>query len=71
MTTISQTPPGRQVVMHVLRQGRMIEVPLVLSAKPRAAEDQISSQQFFDDRQRRADEYWTGKFAPLMDRGVS
>jgi len=71
VTAVSQSAAGRQVTLHVLRQGRMIEVPLVLSARPRVAEDIASTKQFFELRERRANEYWLAAFAPLMGREMS
>jgi len=71
INTVSTTPPGRRVTLHVVRHGRMTEIPIVLSARPRMAEDPGTTGQFLAQRERRANEYWLAVFAPLMGRDVS
>jgi hypothetical protein len=68
---ISQTPPGRKITLHVLRQGRVMQIALRLSARPRVANDPLATKLFIDDRQQRAEEYWHDRFSPLLDRGMS
>jgi hypothetical protein len=59
-----------KVVLSVLRDGRSIRIPVTLAPRPAATgEGQalIEAENFFLDRQQKADNYWRETFAPLVD----
>ncbi|HWE01910.1 MAG TPA: hypothetical protein VG326_05820 [Tepidisphaeraceae bacterium] len=64
---------GATVHFEILRQGRVIRVPVKLDARPLEAE-QIMIEEFLkmlNRRRTRAEEYWSTHFAALMKEGVS
>jgi hypothetical protein len=69
-TLITQTRAGEMIRLEVFRGGRIITVPVRLSARPAG----VDTFDFMRERQRRielADEFWQREFAPLVDDGVS
>jgi hypothetical protein len=69
---IAATTPGSTIHFHVLRRGRVVKVPVVLDARPTAAENQDQAAMDALDQQRRqkADTYWRESFGPLVRDGV-
>lgn len=65
---------GGTVTFQVLRQGQVIQVPMVLDSRPSALEFAVGGPNPLGDlaaeRKRRADDYWERAFAPLLKEGV-
>jgi hypothetical protein len=62
---------GKELHFHVLRRGRIIEVPITLDSRPTAAEaGQMQIFPFDRGRRERAEKYWRESFAPLVRDGV-
>src|SRR5205085_2391718 len=66
-TALKESSPGRPVQFQILRQGQVIDLSLILDAKPLEAEVGADAMHEFN-RQRllRADEYWQKNFAELL-----
>lgn len=62
--------PGNTVTFEVLRQGRIISVPLTLDRRPRGVENSGFIQQFTNDRAVAAEAYWKKDFASLLNEPV-
>lgn len=58
--------PGDTVRFRVLRGGRTLDLPVVLSARPLAGVS-TNLDVFRAERRQLADAYWTSTFAPLLD----
>lgn len=72
MTTIGGLPAGEKVTFHLLRRGKMLDVPAVLGARPAGLiEEPGVIEQFNADRESRAQDYWDEHFAPLFDGRIS
>jgi hypothetical protein len=72
LVVIQQHQAGQRVLVQVLRQGRLIDLPLRLSARPDFPPlDRVSTEQFLQQRIDAAEQYWTEAFAPLVDEPVS
>jgi hypothetical protein len=70
---VLQSQPGQTITFQVLRQGRITEVPIKLSARPAAAADNFDLgawQELLADRHNRAEALWTGVFKPLLERDL-
>lgn len=65
-SAVSSTPPGRTVELRVLRQGRVVDVPVRVSARPAWAEDEFTTRQMQSRRLMRAERYWRFAFALLL-----
>jgi hypothetical protein len=67
--------PGTTIDMQVLRQGRLIIVPIVINARPTALDDPAigveTMRTFLAGRQTAADRFWETTFAPLTGRKPS
>ena len=63
---VSSTMPGRVLELQVLRQGRVVVVPIRVTARPPWAEDELSTRQMQNRRVMRAEAYWRFAFAPLL-----
>lgn len=61
---IAEVPPGTLVTFEVLRQGKIIEVPIKLSARPTWASDDVDA--ILLERQSKFERYWQETFAPLV-----
>jgi S1-C subfamily serine protease len=62
--------PGETVTFEVVRQGRLVQVPIKLDARPRGA----STPDFAETLRRRdewAEQYWRAHFAPLVGPEMS
>ncbi|MEA2709156.1 MAG: hypothetical protein QOF78_1757 [Phycisphaerales bacterium] len=71
-TAVSSTTPGRVLELQVLRQGRIIDVPVRVSARPAWAGERLATQQVQAHRIMRAERYWKFAFALLLlDDGMS
>jgi hypothetical protein len=68
---IRQFKPGTIVHFQVLRQGEITDVPIKLDSRPLEADPGFGMDEFIEARQRRADEYWSSDFAPLVKESVS
>jgi hypothetical protein len=68
---VSSVAGGEAVRLGVLRQGKVIEVEIRLSARPIEAETQPQFQEMIDRRAARAEQYWNEQFAPLVGGGIS
>jgi hypothetical protein len=64
--TVQGTPPDGTLDLSVLRQGRIVDVPITVSARPAWAEDEFTTRQMQSRRLRRAALYWQFAFAPLL-----
>jgi len=71
-TALKDSSPGQPVQFQILRQGRVIDLSLILDAKPLEAEVGVDAMREFN-RQRllRADQYWQKNFADLLKESVS
>jgi S1-C subfamily serine protease len=67
---VASANAGDRLHFQVLRQGRVIVVPVVLSALPSEAITGAIGDRFFEDRDRAADEYWEKEFAPLLGEAI-
>jgi len=70
---VQATEPGETLDLQVLRQGRIMNVAVQVSARPTWAEDELTTRQMQSRRLRRAEIYWQFAFAPLLwkDDGMS
>src|SRR4029434_8333882 len=55
---VQATPPGQTLELQVLRQGRIMEIPVNVSPRPPWAEDEPSTRLMQSRRVRRAEIYW-------------
>jgi hypothetical protein len=62
---VSATPPGKSLRLQVLRHGRVAEIPVQVNARPLAADDPAGPDQFLNERQVKAEEYWRTNFLPV------
>ena len=67
--------PGATVTFELLRQGRVMRVPVRLDAKPEAVEQDLLAggnalDQFKNARRQKADRYWNETFRPLLGEQV-
>jgi hypothetical protein len=63
---VQATAPGGTLDLQVLRWGRVMDVPVTVSARPSWAEDEFSTRQMQSRRLKRAEIYWQFAFAPLL-----
>jgi hypothetical protein len=63
---VQATAPGRSLDLQVLRQGRIVEIPVNVGPRPAWAEDEATTRQMQSRRLRRAEIYWQFAFAPLL-----
>ena len=72
---ISKRPPGSALTLRVIRRGRMINVTMILSERPKIADvfDQsgVTVDQWKNERIQIAREYWETVFLPLLGGNVS
>jgi hypothetical protein len=66
---------GQTIHFQVLRQGRVVEVPITLDVRPREADMPIGApgspmEGLLNKRETAAREYWEQEFAPLLKEGV-
>jgi len=62
---VSSIKAGQAITLEVLRQGRILNVPITLDRRPLQV-DEAALQEFINDRADRADEIWERDFAPLL-----
>jgi hypothetical protein len=60
---------GQTLHVRVLRQGQQLEVPVMLSARPRAADTADELDDLLQAREQAAGVYWDRSFAPLLRAG--
>ena len=66
---IGALPPGRLVMLTVLRSGRRLDVAFKLGARPEELELKgVGYQIYRQEQQRKADSYWQDNFASLVDQ---
>lgn len=72
-SVLGRVPRGTRLTFEVMRNGQTLSIPIRLDAAPAAAVDmQTAIQQLRDLREQRAVEYWSRKFAPLLeDQGMT
>jgi len=78
-TFVRSMRPGSTADLRVLRQGRLVTVPIRLDARPACLDDarfqlpaaESSMEKLLSDRQAAADRYWDTTFAPLLTRHAS
>jgi hypothetical protein len=63
---VSSIKAGQTIRLEVLRQGRILNVPITLDRRPLHTDDDAALQEFINDRADRADEIWERDFAPLL-----
>jgi len=63
---VQATTPAGTLDLQVLRQGRVVDVPVTVSARPAWAEDEFTTRQMQSRRLKRAEVYWQFAFAPLL-----
>jgi hypothetical protein len=75
ITEISKHAPGSPLKLRLVRQGRLIDVTIVLSERPKIADvfDQtgVTVDQWRNERMQLAREYWETVFLPLLGGNVS
>ena len=67
---VSRSAPGETLTFEVLRQGRVMKVPIKLDPRPLAATDNINLTRMGDllaERAARAEAYWAKVFKPLIE----
>jgi hypothetical protein len=62
---VSSIKAGQTITLEVLRQGRILNIPITLDRRPLQT-DEAALQEFINDRADRADEIWERDFAPLL-----
>ena len=65
-SAVQTTTPGAILDLQVLRQGRIVEVPVRVSMRPPWAESETRTRQMLSRRIRAAEIYWHFAFAPLL-----
>ena len=63
---VQATAPGQTLDLQVLRQGRIMEIPVNVGPRPPWAEDEPTTRMMQSRRVRRAEIYWQFAFAPLL-----
>jgi hypothetical protein len=63
---VQATAPGRSLDLQILRQGRIMEIPVNVGPRPTWAEDEPTTRMMQSRRVRRAELYWQFAFAPLL-----
>jgi hypothetical protein len=65
-SAVSSIKAGKTITLEVLRQGRILNVPITLDRRPLRTNQPAALQEFINDRADRADEIWERDFAPLL-----
>lgn len=69
---IQKCRAGDTVVIRVLRRGRIVDVPIVLDAKPMTSTGgEISIGNFIAQRRADAEAYWEEQFEPLLESAAA
>jgi hypothetical protein len=61
----------RDIELEVLRQGQRIRVPIRLRPRPIEPDTDPGKEAFFDQWQKKGEDYWQNQFLPLLRPGVS
>jgi hypothetical protein len=69
--TVIRFRAGDTVTFEVLRQGKLIEIPIKLDARPLVANENAWMTEILPAREAAADEYWATHFAPLVEDHAS
>lgn len=67
---VKRSVPGETITFEILRQGKIVQVPLKLDPRPIAASDPLAIAELISGRTARAESYWTKVFKPLLERDV-
>ena len=68
---VRRSMPGETITFEVLRQGKVIQVPMKLDPRPLVAVDRVNNvDEMIADRAARAESYWVKVFKPLLERDV-
>jgi hypothetical protein len=70
---VAQLSPGEHVRLKVLRNGRRIDVTLVLNQRPieLPLDALVEPEAYRNDRQKKAEKYWNDQFASVLDPSIS
>lgn len=68
---VGRIPGGTRVGFDVLRQGRLMRIPIVLSPRPAWAKTFEETEPVLLERERKSEAYWQKVFAPLVGETVS
>lgn len=68
---VRRIPGGTHVGFDVLRQGRLMRIPIILSPRPAWAEPGVDFEPLLLERERKSEAYWQKVFAPLVGEMVS
>lgn len=71
VAAVSMRTPGQLLKLHLLRQGRPMDVTLRLSPRPKAAGAQMTTEQMINERIERSEDYWKANFATLVTGPMS
>jgi hypothetical protein len=69
--TIRRFRAGETVTFQVLRQGKLLEVPVTLDALPLVATENAWMTEILPAREAAAEEYWATTFVPLVEDHAS
>jgi hypothetical protein len=69
--TIMRFRAGEMVTFQVLRQGKVLEVPIKLDARPLVPNENAWMTEILPAREAAADDYWAQNFAPLVEDHAS
>jgi hypothetical protein len=69
--TVIRFHAGDTVTFEVLRQGKLIEVPIKLDARPLVPNENAWMTEILPAREAAAEEYWMTNFAPLVEDHAS
>ena len=71
INAVSSVPPNDEIRLEVLRQGRVVEIAMRVSARPLEAADRLLTMELLNQRQAQAEAYWKKHFLPLLEPDVS
>ena len=63
---VRRVPPGETIHFEVLRQGRVVQVPIRPDPRPDVADHPGMMEDLLHDRKLKVKEYWERAFAPLL-----
>ena len=68
---VKATGPATKLQLQVLRQGRVMQIAIPLDARPLAADVLPGPEEWLNDRQTQAEEYWRKTFVPVAGGTLS
>ena len=63
---VTATAPGQTLELQVLRQGRVVTIPVSVTHRPPWAQEEITTRQTQSRRLAKAERYWNFAFRPLL-----